>query len=186
MAELVSTQNYLLRNVPTLRVVKDWILKRKAKTGYGTIYKRQTHSILSSYMVPSFRKTWVHGANLLGEVKGESRAHPWPHLIHPVVDCSDAACILMLNTGSSRCSCSWRADPHILKWCHVNPLPNLAGQQKARACDSAVEGERWNWRLQKEKRGEEEATMDPKPPWTRTTWPGATASNKGNCSWGVG
>jgi hypothetical protein len=43
---------------------------------------------------------------------------------------SDAACILKLNTASSRCGCHRQADPHVLKRRHVNIFPSLTGPIK--------------------------------------------------------
>lgn len=52
--------------MPTLRMNKDWILRKKAI--YGNIAKTQAHSILSSYMV-LLRESMVHGAILIGDVE---------------------------------------------------------------------------------------------------------------------
>ena len=69
-------------------------------------------------------------------------------------------------------------DP-VLRGFHVNLLPILTGQIKARACDWAVEGKggAGGFRV-----GEERKERDK---WSRTTWPGESANCKEFHSWGI-
>lgn len=82
-----------------------------------------------------------------------------------VVDWSDAAIIQMLNTGSTKCGCSSRADPHTFTVMSCELSSQFSWSIKARIFDWEVELEVRVMALQVEKREEkrvekEKATMN--------------------------